>query len=225
MGRRHVIFHFTSYFTIEAVKIMFILSELKSLVRLFPRGFNKSLEDQVTDELNRKLANKVLLNVGLCLSLYDILEIGDSFIFPGDGSSHTRVRFRMLVFRPEIEEVLVGKIKNCSKEGVQVSLEFFDDILIPSDSLQHPARYDDSESVWIWEYPLEDGEHHDLFMDAGEQIRFKIVSESFVDSGPVKSKSGAETEVKKDEVKVSPFSLTASINEPGLGLLKWWEAS
>jgi len=179
----------------------------------------------VTDELNRKLANKVLLNVGLCLSLYDLLEIGDSFIFPGDGSSHTRVRFRMLVFRPDIEEVLVGKIKNCSKEGVQVSLEFFDDILIPSDSLQHPARYDDSESVWIWEYPLEDGEHHDLFMDAGEQIRFKVVSESFVDSGPAKSKSGAETDVKKDEAKVSPFSLTASINEPGLGLLKWWEAS
>lgn len=152
----------------------------------------------------------------------------------------------MLVFRPDIEEVLVGKIKNCSKEGVQVSLEFFDDILIPSDSLQHPARYDDSESVWIWEYPLEDGEHHDLFMDAGEQIRFKVVSESFVDSGPAKSKSGAETDVKKvdilcsivltffvlcnkvifqDEAKVSPFSLTASINEPGLGLLKWWEAS
>ena len=37
----------------------------------------------MTDELNRKLANKVLLNVGLCLSLYDLLEIGDSFIFPG----------------------------------------------------------------------------------------------------------------------------------------------
>ena len=108
----------------------------------------------------------------------------------------------MLVFRPDIEEVLVGKIKNCSKEGVQVSLEFFDDILIPSDSLQHPARYDDSESVWIWEYPLEDGEHHDLFMDAGEQIRFKIVSESFVDSGPVKSKSGAETDAKKVDINI-----------------------
>merc|ERR1712227_267472 len=205
MGSRHVIFHFTSYFSIEAVKIMGFLSELKSLVRLFPRGFNKSLEDQVTDELNRKLANKVLLNVGLCLSLYDILEIGDSFIFPGDGSSHTRVRFRMLVFRPEIEEVLVGKIKNCSKEGVQVSLEFFDDILIPSDSLQHPARYDDSESVWIWEYPLEDGEHHDLFMDAGEQIRFKVVSESFVDVGPATAKNNVagDTEVK-DEQKLPP---------------------
>ena len=116
----------------------------------------------------------------------------------GDGSSHTRVRFRVLVFRPDLDEVMVGKIKNCSKEGVHVSLEFFDDILIPAESLQFPSRYDDSESVWIWEYPLEDDEHHDLFMDAGEQIRFRVISESFVDSGPAKKshKASAETEVK-----------------------------
>ena len=104
----------------------------------------------------------------------------------------------MLVFRPDLDEVMVGKIKNCSKEGVHVSLEFFDDILIPAESLQFPSRYDDSESVWIWEYPLEDNEHHDLFMDAGEQIRFRVISESFVDSGPAKKshKASAETEVK-----------------------------
>ena len=102
----------------------------------------------------------------------------------------------MLVFRPDLDEVMVGKIKNCSKEGVYVSLEFFDDILIPAESLQFPSRYDDSESVWIWEYPLEDDEHHDLFMDAGEQIRFRVTSESFVDSGPAKSPTASETEVK-----------------------------
>ena len=103
----------------------------------------------------------------------------------------------MLVFRPDLDEVIVGKIKNCCKEGVYVSLEFFDDILIPAESLQFPSRYDDSESVWIWEYPLEDDEHHDLFMDAGEQIRFRVTSESFVDSGPAKSPNAAsETEVK-----------------------------
>ena len=98
----------------------------------------------------------------------------------------------MLVFRPELEEVLVGKIKSCSKEGVHVSLEFFDDILIPAESLQHPARYDDNESVWIWEYPLEDGDHHDLFMDPGEKIRFRICSECFVDTGPAKAKSSEQ---------------------------------
>ena len=158
--------------------------------------------------------------------------------FEGDGASHTKVRFRMLVFRPHMEEVLIGKIKSCSKEGVHVSLEFFDDILIPAESLQHPSRFDETESVWVWEYPLEvvgkrkrkfsynltfqEGEHHDLFMDPGEQVRIRVVSEQFVDTGPTKPKI-VEAE-QKDELKTAPYSLVGTINEPGLGLLSWWNS-
>merc|ERR1712168_1698697 len=205
---------------------MFVLSEMKTTMRLLPKGFDKNIEEQIMDEVNRKLCNRVLLDVGLCICLYDILEIGKSFILPGDGAAHTKVHFRLLVFRPDREEVLTGKIKSCSKDGVHVSLEFFDDILIPAESLQHPSRFDETESVWIWEYPLEEGEHHDLFMDAGEQVRFRVVSETFVDVGPATAKHNVagDTEVK-DEQKLSPFSLKASINEPGLGLLSWWNNS
>lgn len=171
------------------------------------------------DEVNRKLCNRVVIDVGLCICLYDILEIGKSFILPGDGAAHTKVHFRLLVFRPDQEEVLTGKIKSCSKDGVHVSLEFFDDILIPAVSLQHPSRFDETESVWVWEYPLEDGNSHDMFMDPGENVRFRIVSETFVDTGP--SKPSAD-EGEKDEVKSAAFSLKGSINESGLGLLSWW---
>jgi DNA-directed RNA polymerase III subunit RPC8 len=45
----------------------------------------------VRDELNKKLANKVVFGLGLCLALYDILEIGESFVFPGDSATHTKV--------------------------------------------------------------------------------------------------------------------------------------
>ncbi len=61
---------------------------------------------------------QVVLNVGLCIALHDIIHMEDSFIFPGDGAAHTKVRFRYVVFRPFLEEVLVGKIRCCSPEGV-----------------------------------------------------------------------------------------------------------
>ena len=76
---------------------MFVVSELKTILRVLPDTFDKSLQDQITAELNRKLANKVIINVGLCISLFDITEISDSFIFPSDGAAHTRVKFRYLV--------------------------------------------------------------------------------------------------------------------------------
>ena len=43
------------------------------------------------DEINRKLANKVMIGLGLCLALWDVIEIGESFVFPGDSASHTKV--------------------------------------------------------------------------------------------------------------------------------------
>ena len=129
------------------VKTMFILTKMKSVVRLEPSSFERSLPDALKDALTEKLANKVLKDVGLVIALWDILKIGDSYLLPGDGASHTRVEFRILVFRPFMEEVLVGKIKSCTKEGVHLSLGFFDDILIPPEALQHPHRFDETDQV------------------------------------------------------------------------------
>lgn len=43
------------------------------------------------------------------------------------------VFFRMVVFRPFIGEVLVGKIASSSPNGIRVTLQFFDDIVIPAE--------------------------------------------------------------------------------------------
>jgi len=64
-----------------------------------------------------------------------------------------------------------------------VTVNFYDDILIPAESLQHPARFDESEQLWVWEYSGED-ESHDLFMDIGEDIRFRVIDETFTDTSP-----------------------------------------
>ena len=97
---------------------MFVLAEIKDTIRLPPKRFGVNLQEAITDELNTKLANKVVYNVGLCVALHDVLEIGDSFILPGDGGSCTPVKFRFVVFRPFVDEILVGRIKSCSHEGV-----------------------------------------------------------------------------------------------------------
>ncbi|XP_026731667.1 DNA-directed RNA polymerase III subunit RPC8 [Trichoplusia ni] len=199
---------------------MFVLSEMKDVIRISPENFHQSLSESIATLLNRKLANKVVLNVGLCIALCDITQIGHSYIFPGDGSSHTEAKFRVIVFRPVIEEILIGKIKNCSREGVHVTLGFFDDILIPVNALQHPSRFDETDQAWVWEYPKEDGEKHDLFMDSGESIRFRVTSEAFEESLPSGPPGSECTTVQT----VAPYRIIGGINEPGLGLLSWWEA-
>ncbi|XP_025894066.1 DNA-directed RNA polymerase III subunit RPC8 [Nothoprocta perdicaria] len=170
---------------------------------------------------------QVVYNVGLCICLYDITKLEDSYIFPGDGASHTKVHFRYVVFHPFLDEILIGEIKSCSQDGVHVSLGFFDDIVIPPESLQQPAKFDEAEQVWVWEYETEEGAH-DLYMDIGEEIRFRVMDETFVDTSPTgpssaeASTSNATEEVQKKE---APYTLVGSISEPGLGLLSWWTNS
>ncbi|EDW78859.1 uncharacterized protein Dwil_GK12491 [Drosophila willistoni] len=214
---------------------MFVLAELKDNVRIAPDHFNLKLIDAVRDEIDRKLANKVLLNVGLCIALKEIVSLKDSTILPGDGASHTEVLFRYVVFRPRLGTIMTGKIRNCSREGVHVTLGFFDDILIPQAALQHPSRFDEAEQAWVWEYPLEDGAKHDLFMDVGEPIKFRVTREIFEETSPIgppkaenqtaqnaSTSAAAAAAAGAQEVK-TPYKIIGAINESGLGVLSWWD--
>lgn len=67
-----------------------------------------------------------------------------------------------------------------------VTLGFFDDILLPPTALQHPSRFEEAEQAWVWEYhPSEEAEKHDLYMDIGEPIKFRVSGEVFEESSPV----------------------------------------
>lgn len=203
---------------------MFVLAEMTDTVRIDPWNFKMKLNDAIKIELHKKLANKVVHKVGLCIALHDIVKLNESHIIPGDGASHTKVHFRYVVFRPFLDEILVGRIRSCSREGVHVSMGFFDDILIPPGALQQMSRFDEAEQVWVWQYQSDEG-MHDLFMDINEKIRFKVVDEVFVDTTPVGPEDLAEPSqdtLQENQIKKSPYSLVGSISEPGLGLLTWW---
>lgn len=96
---------------------MYVLTEMKDVVHIKPWLFDQDIKVVIEDELNKKYANKVIYQLGLCIALFDIIKIEDSYVFPGDGSSHTRVTFRFVVFRPFIDEILLGNtIYRCRQD-------------------------------------------------------------------------------------------------------------
>ena len=70
---------------------MFHLSTIRDIVRVLPEFFAKDRITAITDELNKKYANRVLHQVGLCLCVHDLLEIGEGHVHPcQDGSYAAR---------------------------------------------------------------------------------------------------------------------------------------
>ncbi len=52
-------------------------------------------------------------------------------------------------------------------------------------------------------------------------LRFRVVDEVFLDTTPTGPPKKTDSPFQNTEQKC-PYSITASINESGLGLLSWW---
>ncbi|XP_065846493.1 DNA-directed RNA polymerase III subunit RPC8-like [Oscarella lobularis] len=207
---------------------MFFVVEIKDVIYVKPHLHGKDRLESAVHILNRKYANKVLCGIGLCISLFDITKITDLSISDKDGSACSEVRFRCAAFRPFQGEILIGKVKRCTQEGIQISLGFFDDITAPSALLPHPSQFDQEEQTWVWAYKAdENDESHNLYFDIGEEIRFAVVQDHFTDISPQAAVTAKVEPNDADDTasaKKSPYTITASVSEPGLGLLSWWQS-
>lgn len=188
---------------------MFILSEISDLVRIPPHTFNIPIQHSITDELHKKFANKVVSNLGLVITVWDLLDIKDGLLKPGDGGSYVEVKFRCMVWKPFIGEVLTGIVSDCLSEGIKVKLDFFDEIFIPKLYIFENCYFKPVEKAWVWK-PDEETE---LFIDLNEKIRFRIEEEIFVN---VKR-------VEEGEAGPPAYALLASCQTDGMGCVLWWD--
>ncbi|SPO36008.1 related to RPC25 - DNA-direcred RNA polymerase III, 25 KD subunit [Pseudozyma flocculosa] len=129
---------------------MFVLSELEDTIAVHPNHFGMPTIQAVSDQINRKFANKILQDVGLCISLFDISSCSEGRVRWGDGLLYHKVTFRLIVFRPFTNQVLVGKIKSSDETGIRVTMGFFDDIYIPAPHIPAPSAFDHQERAFFW---------------------------------------------------------------------------
>ncbi|KAJ1869118.1 coq1 putative hexaprenyl diphosphate synthase [Coemansia sp. RSA 990] len=187
---------------------MFVLVVLRDTLKIIPADFRKTREVAIKDAINAKYSNRVLHDVGLCMLVHDLVEIDEGFVQHSEGWIWIKVQFRMIVFRPFRDEVLVGRVRSAGDEGIDVSMGFFEDIRIPASEMPSGSTYSREEGVWVWRY-----EENELFMDLNEPIRFRVQEINFLDISPPRPKVG-----DADSVPVAhgpPFSLVCTIAEEG----------
>lgn len=228
---------------------MFVVVSIEDKLRTAPEAFQRDPEDVLREEIELKYSNKVMVDVGLFVKLLDFTSVGDPYVYPAEGAAHQICVFRMITFRPFMGEILVGVILSCSKEGLVVTMDFFDDILIPPQSLPQPCVFDAKTVKWIWKY-----EGMDFEMEPGDAIRFKVRSINYTrvtttGKGHIMATTTSETmakpsatqpekgfheeigqarrrsqsvDVTLDDKVPAVMQIIGSIDEQGLGNPIWW---
>ncbi|CAL0330810.1 unnamed protein product [Lupinus luteus] len=136
-------------------------------------------------ELQNLFLDKVISNLGLCVSLYHIISIEGGYIFPSDGAPTYTVVFNLVMFRPFVGEVIAAKLLASNAHGLRLSVGFFDDIYVPAHLMPIPNHFEadpinsyENESkkgTWFWDY---EGEHFAI-EHSEDEIRFRVQSVSY----------------------------------------------
>lgn len=92
----------------------------------------------------------------------------------------------MVVFRPFRGEIIQGRIKSSSEEGIIIDMIFTSEIFVPIQNLPENTHFDQGEGVFVW-----DSDGTELFFDKGEPVLFRVEAEEWIDQKP--------TVVQKDE--------------------------
>ena len=101
---------------------MFYRTEIKDHIRVPPRFFDLDVNAAVLKSIKQKYDGMITQNLGIVIDIAGVKEIGEVIIIPGDGASYYETIFEILTFQPELQEIIVGKIKDIADFGVFFSL-------------------------------------------------------------------------------------------------------
>ncbi len=177
---------------------MYKLAELEEIIRIPPAELGGSLDDATKRILEEECEGKLYKNVGMIVQIRDVRRIGDGEIVPGDGSVYQRTLFEALVFNPENQEVVEGKVSEVAEFGAFLNFG-------PLDGLIHVSQVmDDFIDVDLNNRRLV-GRDSKKVLRAGDKCRARIVSLSLNEANPRQSRIGL------------------TMRQPGLGVLEWLE--
>ncbi|CDR96928.1 DNA-DIRECTED RNA POLYMERASE II, III, putative [Babesia bigemina] len=145
---------------------------------------NYIVEDLVTlevaeylDDAHRKLTEKVISGVGLVVLVQEFSVHSEPKILPNDASALFTLRLKLLVFAPEVGELLSGTVVGSDSAGIEVSLGFFSDIKLISLFMPQNAAFDQEATTW---YVVENDAKR--YCKESTPVSFKVVEVTYNDT-------------------------------------------
>ena len=172
---------------------MYYKIELKDRVRVPPHLFNLDTKEAVAKSIKRKYDGLISKELGIVIDVADVREVGEGVIIPGDGSSYYETVFEVLSFKPELQEVVVGKIRDIVDFGAFITLG-------PIDGMIHVSQTMDDFVSFSKEKTLT-GKESKRSLKVNDVCRARIIAVSFKDTANPK--------------------LGLTMRQPGLGRLDW----
>lgn len=172
------------------------LVTIRDTVRVPPNRLGEPLEDVILEILRSTYEGVMDKDLGIVLAIPRVREIGQGRMMMGDGGVYHNVVFDALVYKPEINEVVLGEVVELTEFAAFVRIGPLDGLLHVSQVMDDFVSYDKDKKVF-------QGKQTKRTLKVGDKVRARIISVS------MKGRSRAK--------------LGLTMRQPGLGKLEWIE--
>ncbi|MBI4170302.1 MAG: DNA-directed RNA polymerase [Candidatus Aenigmarchaeota archaeon] len=121
---------------------MFKILTVKDEVRVLPAKFDLELQEAVKQSLQDAIEGNVHPDYGVFLTVTEVLSVGEGSIVPEDGAIHYPAEFKMLVYRPELNEIVTGEVVDVTEFGAFTRIGPLDALVHVSQIIDDKISYD-----------------------------------------------------------------------------------
>ncbi|MBS3163951.1 DNA-directed RNA polymerase [Candidatus Woesearchaeota archaeon] len=174
---------------------MYYRTQIKDYIRVPPDKFDLPRDESVLQMIKKTYEGHISKQLGVVIEVSKLIEIGEGVIIPGDGATYYDTAFELLTFKPELQEVLPGRITDIADFGAFMSLG-------PIEGMVHISQTMDDYVSFSKERVLT-GKDSKRSLKVGDLCKARIIAISYKD--PNNPKIGL------------------TMRQPGLGRLDWLE--
>ncbi|AJC71841.1 DNA-directed RNA polymerase subunit E' [Thermococcus guaymasensis DSM 11113] len=177
---------------------MYKLLKIKDVVRIPPRMFTMEPKEAAKLVLRETYEGIYDRDEGVILAVMDVEEIGQGVIVPGDGATYHEVIFNVLVWKPEMHEVVEGEVIDIAPYGAFIRIGPMDGLVHISQLMDDYVVFDEKNKQFV-------GKESGRILKLGDDVRARIIAIS----------------VKSRVIRENKIGLT--MRQPGLGKREWIE--
>jgi DNA-directed RNA polymerase subunit E' len=101
---------------------MFYITEVEDYVRVEPKLFGLPTLEAVEQQLREIYSDHYDRELGKAVTVIEVREIGEGVLIPGDGAAYYNSKFKVLAWKPELQELIYGEIAEITNFGAFIDM-------------------------------------------------------------------------------------------------------
>jgi len=128
---------------------LYYIHTIEDTISISPSNFGQNVDKTALEALRTKYERTLDRDMGIIVAVFNVRDVSDGFIMPGDPSTHHNVKFDALVFNLDIDEVVVGEVSELADFGCFVRLGPIDGLVHLSQITSDFISYDKKSSAFV----------------------------------------------------------------------------